>query len=157
MALVTGGPEFDLDWDDRTNACLLLLREAADRVAKGGAGALPSQAIVDAIFWALATPLPPYPLRAGEVRFQSRFFDSDCAPRPAAHDSCALLRNGSARPRDIEAIRGVVQIIELSTQQWAEGNPEEPDTRSVFRRVMQLLWSSHLARRPPGLDYPHGL
>jgi hypothetical protein len=157
MAQVAGGSDFDGEWEERTNVCLGLLREAADRIASHGFEALRADVIVDALLWVLASRLPPVMFQPGKPRLPLRFFEGDALPKPAAMDSCGRLRAGDPKPEDAETVAVLVGIIESSARSWADGDPEIPETREVLRQLLGVLWSKHLARHPPSKTYPRGI
>ena len=157
MAQVTGGSDFDGEWEERTNVCLSLLREAADRISSIGVDALEAEAIVDAFVWVLATRLPPHGWQAGKPRLPLRFFEAGVTAKPAATDSCGRLRLGGPKPDDAETVAALVAIVKSSAALWADGDPEKPDTREVLRQLLAVLWSKHLVVRPPSKSYPRGI
>ncbi len=157
MAQVTGGSGFDGEWEERTNVCLRLLREAADFIASHGMDSLRAGVIVDAFLWTLGTRLPPSTFRPGKPRLPLRFFDSDAPVKPAATDSRSLLRAGNPKNRDAETIAELVDIMQRSATLWADGDPEKPNTREVLRHLLKVLWSNGLVHHPPSQAYPRGI
>src|SRR5437870_3784286 len=89
MAQVSGF-QFDQVWEERTNACLALLREAADVFSARGSVALDADRVVATFLWTLAVPVPTAGARWSRPRWPLRFFDGSEAPPPPI-DSCQML------------------------------------------------------------------
>ena len=157
MAQVTGGLYlFDSEWEERTNVCLLLVRQAADQISDSGADSLSPHAIVEAFLWVLSVPLRPVHIQPTN-RWPGRFFGTETVAIPTAVESLLALRGGRTRSGDHEALATLRGIVGSSARLWAQGDPENPSTRSVFRQLLEVLWSRRLVRRPPGRDYPRGI
>ena len=154
MAQVTGGSDFDEIWEERTNTCLALLREAADAYSTRGLEAVEADVVVAGLLWTLSRPLhsgfcksqPQWPLR---------FFDEASAPPPPALESCRRLQ-GQHRVDCAQAVSELTALVQSASASWGLGDPEIPTSRSVLQQLLEALWSRHLSPRPPSRAYPRG-
>jgi hypothetical protein len=151
MAQVTGGSNFDGHWEESANVALALLREAADLFAKASHDTLTPDGVVTTLLWWLAN-CHQFPSR----RRPSRFFDGVFQP-PSPHESCAVLAQGRTRPRVAEIIDRLNRVMSTAANEWARGNPEEPDAREVLSALFDVLWLQRLIPRPPSNAYPRGV
>jgi hypothetical protein len=51
-------------------------------------------------------------------------------------------------PQFDEAQREALEILQRAADEWAQGNPEEPSTRSVLDRVLKPFLDRKFLRRP---------
>ena len=155
MAQVTGGSDFDGVWEEWSNASLILLREASDRFVKAGEHAIAADVVVATLLAILA--MPRYTsLYWGRPKWPTRFFDG-ALPPPPVQDSYEKLATRHQRG-DCEAVVAELEaVVSSAAKEWALGNPEQPDTREVLRKLFGLLWSRRLIPRPPTKAYPRGV
>lgn len=157
MAQVTDGSDFDNDWEERTNVCLALVREAADAVSRLGANTLTSESIVASFLWVLSATLPPNAFLPGKPRLPLRFFDRSSQPKPSGIESCERLQAGQKTPDCHEAVAALESVVSSAMEAWAMGDPEKPDTRTVLQQLLGVLWSRHMCQHPPSRQYPRGI
>ena len=51
-------------------------------------------------------------------------------------------------PQFEEATREALEALRRAADEWAEGNPEQPATEEVLRRVLQPFFDRKFLRRP---------
>ncbi len=156
MAQVVGGTDFDFVWDDKTNRCLILLREAADLWATRGRNALDPERVLAAFLQVLARPGlrvsgPP------SWRWPLRFFPDGALEFAFPMDSCKTL----APKESIDDLGESVELLKWSlagaADLWALGDPENPTAKQILDSLLKIMWDRHLAVRPPSRQYPKGL
>ena len=154
MAQVTGGSDFDGEWEERTNVCLGLLREAADRIASDGVDTLRAHVIVDAFVWALATPLPPVMFQPGKPRLPPRFSRAMHQRNLPLHIRAAAYARAA---QSLRTRRPLLYSLASSRRQRGSGQTVIPKNRVRLRELLGVLWSKDLARHPPSKAYPRGI
>jgi hypothetical protein len=149
---------FDWDWEQCENDLLALLQEAADRLAMSGEGenATTPHIVVAAFVEQLATQRRVN-LMGRRLRRRLRFFECAVTP-PPVHESYAVIAF-STRQRQMcaEVVGELMNIMSPATEEWALGDPENPDPREILRRILEMLWSKRLIPRPPCDAYPRGI
>src|SRR6266567_7745283 len=81
---------FDQVWEERTNACLALLREAADILSARGSAPPGSEDIVASLLWILSVPVDPRAF-SHRPRWPMRYFEESEPAPPPPIDSCRRL------------------------------------------------------------------
>jgi hypothetical protein len=153
-----GTSSFNWDWEDCENDLLVLLQEAADRLAMSGDGEnAPTPDIVVAAFVGQLAWQRKVNLMGRRPKRPLRFFGAAVTPRPV-HESYAVIAF-STRQRQMcaEVVGELMNIVSPATEEWALGDPEDPDPREVLRRILEMLWSKRLIPRPPCDAYPRGI
>lgn len=156
MAQLTGGSDFDEIWEERTNTCLALLREAADAHSLQGPGAVQPAAVVASLLWIFSRPLPAG-FGMGRPRWPLRFFDGASEPPPAAVESCRRLQEHQRRVDCDQVVSELRAVVQSASASWGLGDPENPLPRSVLQQLLEVLWSRRLSPRPPSKAYPRGV
>ena len=154
MAQVTGGPNFDIAWEEWSNAALRLVREAADVYAKSGANALAPATVSAAFLSVVARRLPTNPFFV--PKWPVRWFDGGNAIPPAAESFKKLMTSGSVVQSE-QIAANLEEVIQRASTSWVDGDPESPATREVHRELLAILWAHRLVPRPPTNAYPRGL
>src|SRR5262245_55269544 len=152
MAQYTGGTDFDLDWEETSNALLALLREAADEFATGRAepAGLTPETVVTTMVWFIARrQRNPY------CRLPLRFFDGRIQLSPI-EDAFLVLAGARRSARRDEVIDALTRIIAEAADEWTLGDPEAPDARAILRATCGVLWHRRLIPHPPSMQYPRG-
>lgn len=148
------GSNFDEAWDGWSSACLMLLRQAADIYANAGPRALTPDTVVARLLLVLIRYRSSYawdPLRV-------RFFDETKPPPPPAEDSFARLATTPLKHQHAaEVIGALTSIVSSAAQEWTLGDPEQPDTREILRKMFDVLWTWRLIPQPPSHVYPRGV
>jgi hypothetical protein len=158
VAQAVGGTNFDFGWDNKTNRCLFLLREAADLWASSGRGALDTNKVVAAFLQVLTRRINP--LVATSTSWPNRFFTETSAEFATPQESCLSCQQ-LAPARSTEeftvAIGELNGAVRRAAAVWVLGDPENPSTSEVLHMMLAILWDRHLAARPPSKAYPQGL
>lgn len=154
MAQVVGGSDFDVAWDDKTNRCLLLLREAADLWATQGRNAVASERVISAFLQVLAKRVKWHGSWPG------RFFTDSSVEFADPRLSCLACREQSPIKSSADVTKSIELLIHALNEAadlWALGNPEDPPTKRVLDAMLRVMWNGYLAPRPPSRAYPEGL
>jgi hypothetical protein len=153
VAQVVGGSDFDFAWDDKTNRCLILLREAADLWASEGRNALDHEKVLAAFLQVLAKPV------RWRSRWPARFFTDTTLEFATPQQSCQSCKELAPKKsaKDFElSIEGLQRLLREAAELWALGDPENPTTKQVLDSMLNVMWSGQLAPRPPSRAYPEG-
>jgi hypothetical protein len=153
LAQVTGGPNFDIAWEEWSNAALRLVREAADTYARAGADALAPASVSAAFLSVVTRPLPTNPFFV--PKWPVRWFDGSYEIPPAAESFNKLITSGFVVRSD-QIAANLDDVIRRASTAWADGDPESPATRDVHRELLAILWADRLVPRPPTKAYPRG-
>lgn len=157
MTQVVGGSYFDWGWEACENDLLALLREAADLLAVSGERVLTPHIVVATFVERLAIHHKVHLIGRRNPRRPLRFFEGAVTP-PPVHESFAVVA-ASTRQRQMcaEVVGELTNIMSPAMVEWALGDPEDPDSREILRRTLELLWSKRLIPRPPCRAYPRGI
>src|SRR5687767_6353069 len=147
MAQVTGGSDFDGVWEEWSNASLMLLREAADTIAKSGENELVPKTVVATLLSLLAMPRPAN-FYTGRSKWPLRFFDGTVQP-PLVQESFEKLAPPRQRGNCAEVVTELTRVVSSAAKEWSLGDPEQPDAREVLRDLFALLWSRRLIPSRP--------
>lgn len=154
MAQVVGGTDFDVGWDDKTNRCLILLREASDLWATKGLEALDPEKVLAAFLQVLAKPV------RWRANWPARFFTNtllEFVPPQKSCESCRELAPKRGTEDIATSIELLNRLLREASDLWALGDPENPSTKQVLDSMLDVMWTRHLAPRPPSRAYPKGL
>jgi hypothetical protein len=144
MAQITGGgSKFDRIWEERTNACFALLREAADISARASA-ASEAEDIVAMFLWILSVPVPKI-THWERPRWPLRYFDGLQPAPPLAIESCQSLRPRRSQVECQKIISELNDLASSAAESWALGDPENPQVRSVLKALLQITTIHSLA------------
>jgi hypothetical protein len=153
VAQVTGGSDFDFVWDDKRNAALRVLREAADLWATRGRQIVQVDRVVAAFMQVLAWPQrglwwsPRWPLR---------FLNEAATMPPSPIQSCLTLAPARKPEECAAVVKALEEAISEAADLWALGDPEKPVTLRYLEVLLGILWNRRVAPRPPGsLDAEH--
>jgi hypothetical protein len=154
VAQVLGGSDFDFVWDDKTNAALRVLREAADVWATRGRMKLDTQRVIGVFMEVLARP------QKGlwwSYRWPVRFLGEEAEAPPDAVDSCRALAPSRAVEEYVKVTLALHRSLCEAADMWALGDPEKPSTREQLASMLEILWQERVAPRPPSKHYPEGV
>jgi hypothetical protein len=158
MAQFAGmGFAWDEVWEEKTNACLALLREAADIFSARGSAAIEAEDVVAALVWILAVPVPRITSSWTRPRWPMRYFDGSEPAPPPPIESCQKLAPRRLPEECLELIGGLKDVLGSAAGEWALGDPENPKVRRVLESLLASLWSCHFTRYPPSKEYPLGI
>ncbi len=138
MAQVTGGSDYDLVWDEKVEAALALVREVSDAAAMERTY-LPEDFIIAALLKTLAYPVMP------KIR---KLKEWDGKTGTVTEELTVLNRGAST-----EACKSMEfelrQILSQAILGWEEGDPENPQTQTVFNNMVSALFEQKFIRNPP--------
>ena len=129
----------------------MLLREAAATFSRSGEVSILPSTVIAALLGVLARHSTPCP----RPRWPARFFDGTHQP-PTISDSLQRLGAPSVMLDWDEIETALTRVIAVAASDWAEGDPERPETRVVLRELFEILWVRRLIPHPPSKQYPRG-
>jgi hypothetical protein len=136
----TRGRAFDTVLRDKREICLQRLREAADYWAANRAPPLEVRDVLAVLLHILSADWDTWALSQSQRNQQVRPL-SDWIPLVGAPErACSRFFKRADRRRDRKVAEELLAVLTSASQAWKQGYPEAPETQSVLREAMNILF-----------------
>jgi hypothetical protein len=136
----TRGRAFDIVLRDKREICLQRLREAADYWAANRAPPLEVRAVLAVLLHILSADWDLWALSQNQRDQQVRPL-SDWIPLVGAPErACSRFFKRTDRRRDRKLTEQLLAELTSASEAWKQGYPEAPETQSVIREIMDILF-----------------